>query len=460
MNKRNELKKRNAELYLKKNILSGKYAVRNVLAGTIAVTVVAAGIGVAGVIADTVQTRPEQKKVQAKETVETVEAAADISFDSIPQLDSMSISVLLSDLGGNGDIDIESREKNMVTYAPGEFDKKFVGVEDDVNVHIDASEDAEVVGAINKGVVGDIVSSDGEWVSISSGDVTGYVKSEYLISGDEAAEYAADYYTLVGTVNDDGVYVRSEADKDSEYVATADLGDTYEVEDFSTADSDWVCIQVDEDTTGYIYSEFVDVEGCYPEAVAKGELPDATGSISEVKAAAATEAPATGTITETKTQTTQATTEAVTTTEAATTEAPTTEAAKETEATVTARGSISLSESDINLMATVLTLECGGESYEGQLAVANVILNRLQSGVYGSSVSDVVYAANQFAVVGTSAFNNYVANGGAQASCVQAVKEACAGTNNIGSYSYFRTTSTADVSSYSSYLIIGNHVFY
>jgi spore germination cell wall hydrolase CwlJ-like protein len=463
MSKRSELKKRNAELYLKKNILSGKYVVRNILVGTIAVAVTATGVGVVGAVEDKIQTRPAKSEVEAKELVDT-DVIAEISFGTIPQLDSSSISVLLSDMDDNGNIYIESREKNLVAYAPGEFDKKFVGIEDDVNVHTEASEDTEVVGRINKGVVGDIVSSDGEWVSISSGDVTGYVKAEYILSGDEAAEYAAYYYTAVGTVNDDGVYVRSEASKESDYVDTADLGDTYEVEDLSTVDAEWVCVQVDEDITGYIYSDFVDVEAGYPEAVVVGELPEATGSISEVKNTE--KADATGNITETKNENKQtATTEAAATTAAATTEAPTTAATTEAannqaQVTTTARGSISLTESDINLMAAVLTFECGGESYEGQLAVANVILNRLQSGAYGSTVSDVVYSPNQFSVVGTSAFNSCVANGTAQSSCVQAVREACAGTNNIGSYKYFRTTKTANTSSYSSYVIIGNHVFY
>jgi spore germination cell wall hydrolase CwlJ-like protein len=466
MNKRNELKKRNAELYLKKNIFSGKYVVRNILAGTIAVTVVATAAGVVGVIADnigdSIKTRPEQNAIQVK--AQEV-AMADISFDSIPQLDSSSISVLLSDMGGAGEIVIESREKNLVTYAPGEFDKKFVGIDDDVNVHTEASEDAEVVGTIYKGVVGDIISSDGEWVNISSGSVTGYVKAEFILSGDDAAEYASDYYTVVGTVNDNGVYIRSDASRDADYVATADMGDTYEVEDLSTVDSEWVCVEVDDDITGYIYSEFIDVEGTYPVAVLKGELPEATGAISEIKTteSAKANAEATGSITEESTNknTDKKQNTATETTEKTTTETvTTTEAASTTEATVTARGSISLSESDIDLMATVLTLECGGESYEGQLAVANVILNRLQSGVYGSTVSDVVYSPNQFSVVGTNAFYNCLANGSAQTSCVQAVKDACAGSNNIGSYTYFRTTQIADTSSYSSYLIIGNHVFY
>ncbi|MBO5509285.1 MAG: SH3 domain-containing protein, partial [Lachnospiraceae bacterium] len=282
MNKRNELRKRNIELYLKKNIFSGKYIVRNLMAATIAVSSVAGIVGATTVIADSVKDEAGDSIVVAEE--DTQKVLGDISYASIPQLSSDSIGVLLADMELNETMDIASRQAELVTYALGEFDTKFVGIADDVNVHSEASTDAEVVGTISKGVVGDIISSDGEWVYISSGDVTGYVNAEYILTGDEAGEYASDYYTVVGTVNDNGVYVRSKASKDSVYVATANNGDRYDVEDLSTIDSEWVCVQVDENVTGYIYSEYIDVEGSYPTAVAKLDLPEATGSISVVKA--------------------------------------------------------------------------------------------------------------------------------------------------------------------------------
>ena len=122
---------------------------------------------------------------------------------------------------------------------------------------------------------------------------------------------------------------------------------------------------------------------------------------------------------------------------------------------ITARGSIALSEEDINLMAAVMTLECGGESYEGQLAVANVILNRLQSGRWGSSMSGVVYAPSQFTVVNSANFNTYISP-----SCLQAARDACAGTNNIGGYTSFRPLYNIDTSTLDSYTIIGNHCFF
>lgn len=167
--------------------------------------------------------------------------------------------------------------------------------------------------------------------------------------------------------------------------------------------------------------------------------------------------------TQAQTPATQApTTQAQTpTTQAPTTQAPTTEVAAATDSTdvgVANRGAISLSEEDIRLMASVMTLECGGECYEGQLAVANVILTRYLSGYYGSTISDVVYSPYQFSVVATTAWENALAN--PQASCIQAAREAASGVNNIGSYIYFRPTWNATPESYSSYTVIGNHVFF
>ena len=54
------------------------------------------------------------------------------------------------------------------------------------------------------------------------------------------------------------------------------------------------------------------------------------------------------------------------------------------------------SESDAILMAQVINKEASA-SYDGKVAVASVILNR--SNYYGQSISDVVYAPNQFSVV-------------------------------------------------------------
>lgn len=199
--------------------------------------------------------------------------------------------------------------------------------------------------------------------------------------------------------------------------------------------------------------------------IQSGSVNNPSTTAAPTTAAPAAQTPSTTQAPTTQAPTTQEPTTEAPTMEAAVTEAPTTELVAEeptteapTSIAVANRGAISLSEEDILLMASVMTLECGGESYEGQLAVANVILTRYLSGYYGSTISDVVYSPYQFSVVSSSAWESALAN--PQASCIQAAREAASGVNNIGSYIYFRPSWNATPENYSSYTIIGNHVFF
>ena len=127
---------------------------------------------------------------------------------------------------------------------------------------------------------------------------------------------------------------------------------------------------------------------------------------------------------------------------------------------------ITLSDEEIWILACVIDWEAGTESYEGKLAVANVVLNRLRSGYWGSTIQSVVYAKSQFSGVSngsgsaSTAFSNRLSTGPYYSDCMTAALAAISGTNNIGSYTSFRTVSSASLSSISNYVIIGSHVFY
>ena len=110
-------------------------------------------------------------------------------------------------------------------------------------------------------------------------------------------------------------------------------------------------------------------------------------------------------------------------------------------------------------MACCVSAEVGSSSYECQLAVANVILNRLKGGRYGNSVRNVIYAKNQFSVVKNGSMDRYIKNG-PKPMAVQAVKDALAGNNNMVGITNFIYLPYADFSEYSVYYIIGSEVFY
>ena len=96
----------------------------------------------------------------------------------------------------------------------------------------------------------------------------------------------------------------------------------------------------------------------------------------------------------------------------------------------------------------------------GQVAVANVILNRLRSGKFGKTLSDVIYQPYQFSVVGTKTFRRCLIHGGS-ATSLKAAREALGGKNMIGTYDSFRMHEGYDLTKIKSeYMIHGCHVFY
>ncbi|MBO5373283.1 MAG: cell wall hydrolase [Lachnospiraceae bacterium] len=116
-------------------------------------------------------------------------------------------------------------------------------------------------------------------------------------------------------------------------------------------------------------------------------------------------------------------------------------------------GTVSANTSDVSMLAALVECEAGGESYEGQWAVASVVVNRVRSGRFPNTVSGVIYQGGQFSPVASGRFA-VVLSRGANASCVQAAKAALSGNTNISAL-YFCSAS-AGVSG----TVIGNHVFY
>lgn len=57
---------------------------------------------------------------------------------------------------------------------------------------------------------------------------------------------------------------------------------------------------------------------------------------------------------------------------------------------------LSLSEEDVELLAKIIWLEARGESFEGQQAVAEVVLNRIMSTAFPDTLEEVIYQKGQF----------------------------------------------------------------
>ncbi len=116
-------------------------------------------------------------------------------------------------------------------------------------------------------------------------------------------------------------------------------------------------------------------------------------------------------------------------------------------------GTVTSNASDLAMLAALVECEAGGESYEGQLAVASVVVNRVKSGSFPNTISGVIYQGGQFSPVASGRFAVVLANG-ANGSCTKAAGAALSGNTNINALFFCRASSGVEGT------VIGNHVFY
>ena len=130
------------------------------------------------------------------------------------------------------------------------------------------------------------------------------------------------------------------------------------------------------------------------------------------------------------------------------------QAAQETEAVSTQETAqqVSVSTSDLDLMAAIIECEAGGESYEGKIGVGAVIMNRIRSGEFPNTLSEVIYQSGQFEPTWTGKLSNVLSRGASEA-CYAAAQDVFAGANTIGDRLFFHAGGGSG-------LTIGNQTFY
>ena len=130
------------------------------------------------------------------------------------------------------------------------------------------------------------------------------------------------------------------------------------------------------------------------------------------------------------------------------------QAAEETEAdnAQAAAQEVSVSTSDLDLMAAIIECEAGGESYEGKVGVGAVIMNRIRSGEFPNTLSEVIYQSGQFEPTWTGKLSSVLSRGASEA-CYAAAQDVFAGANTIGGRLFFHAGGGSG-------LTIGNQTFY
>jgi len=120
--------------------------------------------------------------------------------------------------------------------------------------------------------------------------------------------------------------------------------------------------------------------------------------------------------------------------------------------------STNVSSADKDLLARLVQAEASGEPYAGKVAVAVVVLNRVDNSTFPNSIHDVIYQSGQFSPVSNGEINK-----AADSESVRAVNEALTLNRSQGAGSLFfynpKTSTSHWLDSRPTTLIIGNHTF-
>ena len=85
---------------------------------------------------------------------------------------------------------------HLVPEQKGEYsDMAFANVQSFLYIRSEPTTDSEWVGKLYPDYAAKITGPVGEWTAVESGDVTGYVKTEYILTGAEAQTYAENLVT-------------------------------------------------------------------------------------------------------------------------------------------------------------------------------------------------------------------------------------------------------------------------
>lgn len=120
--------------------------------------------------------------------------AADGDTAEVAKMPGVGIEAVLNDLySQNREI---KAEDYLVPENKGEYlDMAFANVTSFLYVRSEPTKESEYVGKLYPGYAAKITGPVGEWTAVESGDVTGYVKTEYILTGAEAQMYAENLVT-------------------------------------------------------------------------------------------------------------------------------------------------------------------------------------------------------------------------------------------------------------------------
>ena len=164
-------------------------------------------------------TLAEQMENYTKQGTDLASGVTDVMSDylSVTAADMVSVSESDRDMTASGQEDETQTEEEKQAQALAEAASAFgytnLGIaqaDGNINVREVPGTEAEIVGKLPNNAGCEIIGTDGDWTQIESGKVKGYVKSEYLMTGEAAiAKAQEDGWVKINVDSDEG-YVSSD----------------------------------------------------------------------------------------------------------------------------------------------------------------------------------------------------------------------------------------------------------
>ena len=368
-----------------------------------------------------------------------------------------------------------------------------------VNIRAAASEDSTIVGYLTTAASADVIERGETWSLVISGGVEGYVRNDCLAFGEDAKNIAGVYGSEGVKTYWDGVSLFAAPDGSSEVLSTVSAGKEYEV---LSNDGSWVEVQMDDATVAYVPAEDVMETTILDKAVSTG---DAYGSVSGSSNSGSYDDGSSysdssydsyddgssysdnsydtsydssysdtsyddgssytdssydtsydNSYTDSSYDDGSSYTDSSSDTsydDGSSYDSSSDTSYDDSSSSDTTDTSTSASSSDRELLAGLIYCEAGNQSWDGKVAVGAVVLNRVASSSFASTIKGVIYESGQFSPAGSGWLDSVIANGSIPSSCYDAADAALAGENPIGSAMYFNTGSGKGIK-------IGAHQFY
>lgn len=140
-------------------------------------------------------------------------------------------------------------------------------VNDYVNVRNMPGEEGEIIGKLYDDSVGTFISEENGWYQINSGTVTGYVKGEYCVTGEDAIELAKEVGTRMATVTTTTLKVRTEPGLEAKVLGLVPIEEQLVV---SEETEGWVKVDIEEGL-GWVSADYVTLHTEFVQAESKEE---------------------------------------------------------------------------------------------------------------------------------------------------------------------------------------------